>query len=446
MASDDLLTTAQGLTFEHVSYAYDRAPVIEDVSATIAQGAMVGLLGPNGAGKSTLLRLASGVLSPSSGRVLVGSRPARGIARGEMARLVAFVPQDFSVQFEYTVRQIVELGRLPYGGLLGGARAVDSAAVDAALDITHTASLSRRIFNELSGGERQRVLIALALAQEGGLLLLDEPTAHLDIKHQIEVLELVRRLNHERGLTVIAALHDLNLAARYFPRLLLLRRGIVADGPPAHVLDSALLSATYEIPVQVGILRGEEHLSVLPPAYHAPTSASALYQPPSAPVAHVLAGGGSGELVMRALADASAPFSAGPLNVGDSDYALAERLAVSCIAEPPHAPVSPQGLAACRERLAATRVVVVCPMPLGHGNVALLDAARAAQQEGVRIILLDPAVLLDPAGGAEGMLARVAQRDFSGRGSALYVELLAGGATWATSAGDVVRQVGAVGP
>ena len=130
---------------------------------------------------------------------------------------------------------------------------------------TSVAELADRSFNELSGGERQRVLVALALAQTPRLLLLDEPTAHLDIHHQIEVLELVARLNRETGLTVLASLHDLNLAARYFPRLILFQRGIVADGPPSTALDPALLGAVYAMPVQGGILRGARHLSVLPP-------------------------------------------------------------------------------------------------------------------------------------------------------------------------------------
>jgi iron complex transport system ATP-binding protein len=225
---------------------------------------MVGLLGPNGSGKTTLLRLAAGVLAVRSGSIHIAGDDVGRLARREIARRVAVLPQDFSVQFAYTVRQIVEMGRLPYGDIWGSLRRDDHAAVAAALEATDTASLADRVYNELSGGERQRVLVALALAQGSPLVLLDEPTAHLDIKHQVDVLELLRRLNRERGLTVVAALHDLNLAARYFPRLVLFRRTILADGPPVHVLDGTRLSAVYETPVRVGILPGEEHLSVLP--------------------------------------------------------------------------------------------------------------------------------------------------------------------------------------
>jgi iron complex transport system ATP-binding protein len=252
------------LAFRDVSFAYAREPVVEHVSLEVARGEMLGLLGPNGAGKSTLLRLAAGVLVAKSGSIHIVGDDIRRLARREVARRVAVLPQDFSVQFAYTVRQIVEMGRLPYGDIWGSLRRDDRAAVERALETTDTAQLADRVYNELSGGERQRVLVALALAQGSPLVLLDEPTAHLDIKHQVDVLELLRQLNRERELTVVAALHDLNLAARYFPRLILFRRTIVADGPPAHVLDGERLSAVYETPVRVGILPGEEHLSVLP--------------------------------------------------------------------------------------------------------------------------------------------------------------------------------------
>jgi iron complex transport system ATP-binding protein len=449
--------TPCALAFAEVTFAYRSAPVVEHVSLTVAPGERVGLLGPNGAGKSTLLRLASGVLRPADGSVRVLGDEVQRISRRAMARRVAVVPQDFTVQFAYTVRQIVEMGRLPYGDIWGGGRAGDREVVAAALATTDTLALAERVYNELSGGERQRVLIALALAQGSPILLLDEPTAHLDIKHQIEVLELLLRLNRERGLTIVAALHDLNLAARYFDRLILFRRRILADGPPAHVLDATLLSGVYETPVRVGILRGEEHLSILPPE-----SGPSVREPRAGDDAparvHVLAGGGSGELLMRTLADARVPFSAGPLNVGDSDCALAERLALACIAEPPYAAVSPQGVAAARERILLAGVVSVCPMPLGPGNVALievaLEAARGAQgqepqgqepqgqePQGARVVLLEPGLALAEgvgrASSAEsvraGMRERVAARDFTGRGVALYEALLAAGAVVAGS-------------
>ncbi len=466
--------TDMALALDGVSFAYRGSanPVVHDITLRVAAGEMMGLIGPNGAGKSTLLRLICGLLKPATGSVHIQGDDVRTLAREEIARRIAVVPQDFSVQFAYTVRQIVELGRMPHLGAWGTLTAADRRSVEHALATTNTLALADHVFNELSGGERQRVLLALALAQDAAIVLLDEPTAHLDIKHQIESLDLLRRLNAERGLTVIAILHDLNLAARYFDRLALLQHTLVADGPPAHVLDAALLSRVYETNVQVGILRGEEHLSVLPPGQS--TAVTAAQMPDhdtdtaGPPVAvHVIAGGGSGEIVMRTLADARLPFTAGPLNVGDSDHLLAQRLALHAITEPPYAPVSPQSVAAASERIAAAGAVVVCPMPLGAGNIALLEMTLAACRAGTFVVLLEPARALDPTGrrnptgGAVGAsehveerdaaaLAAVAQRDFTGRGVDLYSALAEAGGHWAASPAEVAvlvqrRQAGTFG-
>jgi iron complex transport system ATP-binding protein len=419
------------LEFAAVSFAYHRALALAGVSFHLAPGEIVGLLGPNGAGKSTILKLAAGTLRPNAGRVcLLGDEVSR-LPRREAARRVAVVPQEFTVQFPYTVRQIVEMGRTPRLNLLGALAAVDHTAVDSALATTEIAHLADRVFNELSGGERQRVLLALALAQEGQVLLLDEPTAHLDIRWQIETLELLRRLNAERGLTILAAMHDLNLAARYFSRLILLNRRVVADGPPSRALEQELLGAVYGAAVTVGVLGGEEHLSVLPPGHTWKGAAASANGVSQTPHVHVLAGGGMGALLLRALADAGTPFSAGPLNVGDSDYALAERLAIACIIEPPYAPISEVGLTAALEAMRAAETILVCPIPLGVGNVGLLDAALTAAQSGARVLLLEPEMA--DTSDQEALLARVAARDYSGRGADLYRALLEAGAEVAAS-------------
>lgn len=440
MVSDKLDPSPSALAFESVSFGYRRNLVVQDVTLRLAAGEMVGLLGPNGAGKSTLLRLGAGTLRPQSGVVKLGGDVIQRLARREVARRLAVAPQEFSVQFAYTVRQIVELGRTPHHDILSVPQRQDAEAIDAALTAASVDHLADRVFNDLSGGERQRVLIALTLAQEAPILLLDEPTAHLDIRYQIEVLELLQRLNAERKLTVLAALHDLNLAARYFPRLVLFRHTIVADGPPAHVLDASLLSQVYETPVRVGILRGEQYLSVLPPGQNN----TPVWQPEQEPStravaawAHVIAGGGSGELMMRALADAGVVFSAGPLNAGDSDAVLAQQLAALCIIEPPYAPVSAEGLAAACVRMDEARAIILCPTPLGPGNVALIEAALAAGREGHEVVLLEP--------GATGsddeasVLALVGARDYSGQGTTLYRQLLALKCPVVSSAAEALR-------
>ncbi len=441
MVTSSATTVPRALAFESVGFGYGRRQVVRDVTFQLAAGEMVGLLGPNGAGKSTLLHLGAGTLRPLRGVVLLQGDDMNGLPRREVAHRLAVAPQEFTVQFAYTVRQIVELGRMPHHDLLSMPRHEDARAIGAAIEAAGIEHLADRIFNDLSGGEKQRVIIALTLAQEAPILLLDEPTAHLDIRYQIEILELLRRLNTERKLTVLAALHDLNLAARYFPRLILFRETIVADGPPARVLDAELLSSVYETPVRVGILRGEDHLSVLPPGQDNPL----VWQPeklsPSeGATVHVIAGGGSGELMMRALADAAISFSAGPLNAGDSDYALAQRLAASCIVEPPYAPVSAEGLAAAHMRMMDAQAIVLCPAPLGFGNIVLIEEALAARHAGRKVILLEPAAT--SARDSDALLASIGERDFTARGAELYRELLASDCLVAASVNEALRLLG----
>jgi len=316
-----------------------------------------------------------------------------------------------------------------------------------AADIT---PLARRIFNELSGGERQRVMVAMALAQQPKLLLLDEPTAHLDIKYQIDILELVQRLNRERGVTVIAAMHDLNLAARYFPRLLLFQRGIVADAGPAEVLEPHLLKRVYGIDVQVGILRGAEHLSVLPPGSEVVGDER---EEESQSQVLVMAGGGSGERLMRALADAHISFIAGALNIGDSDHALALRLASEVITEQPYAPISPATLEQVHKSLTDVTLLILCPMPIGPGNLALLQEALTAARRGIKVLLLAPTLADTSTYGEEQSTTDttyagnevlqqtgIAKRDYTnGEGLKLVRDLLQAGATVVGSVAEAVE-------
>src|SRR6266516_7753920 len=322
-----------------VTFGYDRQPLLYDVHIQVQARQRVGLLGPNGSGKTTLLRLVSGILRPQQGKIFLEGRDLHQWSRRRIAQRIAVVPQELHMPFAFTVEHMVSLGRTPFLNFFGLQNKYDDEIVQDAIQATGIASLAQRIFNHLSGGERQRVMIAMALAQQPQLLLLDEPTSHLDIKYQIETLELVQRLNWERGVTVIAAMHDLNLAARYFPRLLLFQRGIVADAAPAEVLEPGVISRVYGVNVQVGILRGAEHISVLPPRSEYAREATEEQQNGSGqrPIVHVIAGGGSGELMMRALADAHVAFVAGALNIGDSDHTLALRLAEAVITEQPYA-------------------------------------------------------------------------------------------------------------
>src|SRR5438874_5135832 len=387
------LLDVAGLTFGYV-----KQPLLYAVYLQVQAGEMLGLLGPNGSGKTTLLRLISGVIRPQQGKVVLEGRDLHQWGRRGAARRIAVVPQELHMPFAFTVEHMVGLGRTPFVNFLGSQTKHDQSIVQEAMQAAGIDTLAPRFFNELSGGERQRVMIGMALAQEPRLLLLDEPTSHLDIKYQIDMLELVQRLNRERSVTVIAALHDLNLAARYFPRLVLFQRGIVADAGPAEVLEPQLLKRVYGIDVQVGILRGAEHLSVLPPGVGELEDKSE--QEPQSKV-FVMAGGGSGERLMRALADAHIPFIAGALNIGDSDHTLALRLANEVITEQPYSPISPETMEHIDTSLTNVKLLIVCPMPVGPGNLALLQEAYAAALREIKVLLLTPALAATSTNGNE---------------------------------------------
>jgi iron complex transport system ATP-binding protein len=227
-------------------FDYDGKPALTDISLNIGTGHRIAILGANGAGKTTLLKLLSGARSPTRGSILLDGRKLHAVPRPELARKIAVVPQDLTIPFAFTAREIVELGRTPHLGLLRGFRTDDRYAVEQAMRLTDSLDLGGRIVNELSSGERQRVIIAMALAQEPEILLLDEPTHLLDITRQAEILDLITELNGSRGLTVVAALHDLNLAGRYFNRLAILHRGgLLAEGTPEAVLRADFVEEAY---------------------------------------------------------------------------------------------------------------------------------------------------------------------------------------------------------
>ncbi|WP_263418179.1 ABC transporter ATP-binding protein [Terriglobus albidus] len=233
------------LRFENASFRYSGRQVLENISFSVRSGTCTALIGANGVGKTTLLRLGSGALTATSGAVLVNGKKINGLSHRNRSRLVALVPQELDVPFDFTVEQIVAQGRTPYLGMLRGLLPEDRAAVERALEWTDTATLRKRIFNELSGGERQRVKIALGLAQDPQLLLLDEPTQNLDIGRQVELMELLRRLRGE-GLAVLASIHDLHLIRWNFSEVHLLGPGTsFVSGPPDAILTTENLQKAF---------------------------------------------------------------------------------------------------------------------------------------------------------------------------------------------------------
>jgi iron complex transport system ATP-binding protein len=239
------------LSLRGVSFRYRSVAALDDVSLDLRRGEILGIIGPNGSGKSTAVRVMSGVLQPQGGSVLWHGRPLAQVRRAELARRLAVVSQDTTIEFPFSVLEVVLMGRAPHLGGFAFEGDQDIAAAETALRRTATSHLAHRCIHELSGGERQRVMLARALAQEPQVLLLDEPGAFLDIRHVVEIYDLLRDLQAE-GMTIATVLHDLNLAALYCDRVALLKAGrLVRLGVPAEVITYATLTEVYETEVYV---------------------------------------------------------------------------------------------------------------------------------------------------------------------------------------------------
>jgi iron complex transport system ATP-binding protein len=233
------------LEFDRIGFGYGEGSLLNNISARIYENDCIALVGRNGIGKTTLLRLAAGILAPNSGEVRLKQRVLRSLKRREIARSVAFVPQNVEIPFSFTVEQFVEQGRTPFLKMFGGLNASDREAMERAMTLTDTASLRSRAFNELSGGERQRVKIALGLAQQPQLLLLDEPMQHLDIGRQFEMIDLIGTLRDE-GIAILASMHDLSLIEGVFPSVWLLSQDeAMRQGSPREMLQPKLLESAF---------------------------------------------------------------------------------------------------------------------------------------------------------------------------------------------------------
>ena len=250
------MTTA--VRTERLTVAYRGRPALSDADLNVAPGERVALVGPNGAGKSTLLRAIAGLVEPTAGTVELAGAPLAALDRLGVARRLAVVPQLPSLPFATTVEDVVALGRLPHEHPIRGLRPADRAAIAAAIDRVGVGHLLGRDARELSLGERQLVLLAMAVAQASPILLLDEPTVHLDLRHQVEVMDLLVDLNERDGTTILAVLHDIGLAAHFFPRIVVIDHGRIAgDGPPSAVLAPDRIRDVFEVdPTLVRIAAG----------------------------------------------------------------------------------------------------------------------------------------------------------------------------------------------
>ncbi|MFH1282400.1 MAG: ABC transporter ATP-binding protein [bacterium] len=239
---------------KNISYFYNKISALNSIFFTVNKGEFVGIIGPNGAGKSTLLNILSQLLSPENGEASLYGRNLLDFTKKELSRLIAVVPAEMYIPYSFTVQEIVSMGRTPHMGLLSIAKPSDNKIINNAIDTTHIRHLINRNINSLSSGEKQRVFISQALAQQPHILLLDEPTSHLDIHHQIEILRILKKQNEETHLTVIMVSHDINLASEFCSKLVLMDSGrIVKTGEPKEIITAKHIREIYGLDIGVQI-------------------------------------------------------------------------------------------------------------------------------------------------------------------------------------------------
>jgi iron complex transport system ATP-binding protein len=368
-----------------LTFGYGNGSILEQLNFEINKGSFISIIGPNGSGKSTLLKNICAELVPQAGMVLLENQDVFKIKKKKLAQNMAVVPQDTGVDFAFSVMETVLMGRMPHQKRFQGDSEEDLEIVQWAMELTNVWHLRERNINELSGGERQRVIVARALAQEPKVLLLDEPTSHLDIQHQFELLELVEDLNRIKDITIIAVLHDLNLAAQFSEKIILLSKGkIMAYGNPGEVLTIENIREIYHIEVAVSTNEITGKLNIVPLSKEKRRKEKA-----EKIKIHLLCGGGSGVYLMEQLHQYGYQISCGVLNVGDSDWKKVKEIGAAVSEEAPFAPISDEALKNNLELIQGADLIIVLPVPFGEGNLANLRQVFEAQRNHKRVIIVE---------------------------------------------------------
>lgn len=352
---------------------YDKKAVIRNVEIEALKGQMICLIGPNGAGKSTILRTLSGMLAPVEGTVYVGREDIRRIAPAELSRTMAVVLTEKLNVSMTTAYELVAMGRMPYTGFFGRLSERDHEIVRDCMRTVGAESLAEREYASLSDGEKQKILIARALAQQPELIILDEPTSHLDIKHRIEVVRILNRLSAEQGLTVILALHDVDIAVKSCQFVLLVKDGeIVAQGRPEDIVHPTTIGELYDID-------GASYNSVLG------CTEICNCAPPEA---YVAAGAGSGTPVYRLLSRMGVGIATGILYRNDVDFAVADSMKLTTVTQNSFEPITEVQLREARAWLNSCQFAVDAGFPVGPYNEINTQLLREAAQEGFPVFSL----------------------------------------------------------
>lgn len=375
-----------GISIKGVTVRYSGVTALDDVTLDVPAGEWLSIVGPNGAGKTTLLRAIAAAVPLISGDITLGETDGTpesvfGFPSRIRAQRLGVLPQDHNLPEGWTVREVVATGRAPWLGMWRNEGRADRKAVSEAMRLTDTLRFADREAHTLSGGERQRALLARALAQTPKVLLLDEPTAFLDLQYQWEMLEIVEQARRERGITVVAVLHDLNLASAFSHRIAMMKDGrLAALGTPDEVLTEDIMRNVYGRRVTIG-----RH-----PATGRPTVVSWPSETPGAcnTTIHIISGGGTGAALIRRLNADGHVVTAGVLNIGDTDWETAQTLDLDIAEEAPFSSVSEAAYVAAEALVRRASIVLVAPMPIGPGNLGNLRLAAEAAKRGQKVILI----------------------------------------------------------
>jgi len=374
------------LTIKNLSFAYDGSNVIDNISFDVVSGCFLSILGPNGSGKSTLINLISKVLKNYRGKIIINDSNIENLNSKEIAKLIAVVPQYSDAGFNFLVGELILMGRFPYVSRFGREKKQDFDIVETVMEKTKTLPLYKKRFNELSGGEKQRVIIAQALVQDTPIILLDEPTSHLDINFQIEIMDLFYELNADEGKTIIGVFHDINLAANYSKKAILLKNGtIYGYGEINDIITKDNVKKVFnsDIYVSKNPFTGKLYISpTFNPVFETPAGARDVK-------VHIIGGGGAASPIINLLYSRGYTVSCGVVNNFDTDLNTSEMLGISYVSEAPFSPISLYSQNKNLEFIKSSEIVILPEIEFGHGNFSNLVSVKEAQELGKKIIVIE---------------------------------------------------------
>ncbi|MCL4386515.1 MAG: ABC transporter ATP-binding protein [Actinobacteria bacterium] len=399
---------------KNLSFSYNELPVLKNLSFNIEKNSFVSIIGPNGAGKSTLVNLLSKVLPVFNGEIFIEGKSIRDLNNIEIAKKIAVVPQYVNLGFNFSVYETILMGRYPYLNRFKGENHEDFKTVKEVMELTKTDIFKDRKYNELSGGEKQRVIIAQTLAQDSPIIILDEPTSHLDINFQIEFMELFYSLFKKNGKTILGIFHDINLAIQYSEKVILLKEGsIYCYGNVSEVINRPNIMSVFKSDVYVGKnpFTGKLYIS---PNFNLHFHHEKKEMKSEVKI-HVIGGGGAASPILNMLHNLGYITSTGVVNNLDTDLYTAEQLGITFINEAPFSPISREAHLRNLELIKTSDVVILPCLQFGNGNFLNLTAVAESIHLGKKVIIID----------SESMDSR---DHVEGRAVKLYLEIAAKGA------------------